>query len=134
MFLEKDEVPEYIPGDWIKFQLTFTHKVNLESISAYFVYVEDHEQTNLPEIQMKVANTETSYKEDGGMETTVDFLSEREVPSNVEPGGEYVLRAVSVETYAGRVMNLANIPDIRCRVTPEEPPEEPQFCSFEWDL
>jgi hypothetical protein len=108
--------------------------MNTSRVSANFVFVDGQGQTNMPQIQMAGRDRDTSYLEVGSMETVVEFWSESAVPPNVSPGGEYVLQSVFIETFAGRGMHLAGLPNISCQAIREEPREGPRFKDLEWEL
>lgn len=125
-------IPEYVPGDRIKFTLTFTHKMNLRGIEARLVF-QGEERTNFPIIAMvPVRNGWRTYVEGAYRRSTVELQSLEKLGSNIYPGGEYKLDSVVVKTISGKILSLSRIPDVRCQVCRVEPNEEPVFDDFEW--
>ncbi len=125
-------VPEYVPGDRIRFTLTFTHKMNLKGIEARLVFQGD-ERSNFPMISMvPVRDGWRTYVDGERRRSIVELQSLEKLAPNIYPGGEYKLDSVVVKTISGKVLRLTGIPDLRCRVRRSEPNEEPVFDGFEW--
>lgn len=125
-------VPEYVPGDRIRFTLTFTHKMNLKGIEARLVFQGD-ERSNFPMIAMvPVRDGWRTHVEGDHRRSTVELQSLEKLAPNIYPGGEYKLDSVVVKTISGKVLRLTGIPDVRCQVCRSEPNEEPVFDGFEW--
>jgi hypothetical protein len=129
---EPSGVPEYVPGDRIRFTLSFTHKMNLKGIEARLVF-QGEERSNFPMIAMvPVRNGWQTYVEGAYRRSIVELQSLEKLGSNIYPGGEYKLDSVGVKTISGKVLGLSGIPYVRCRVCRVEPSEEPVFEGFEW--
>ncbi len=125
-------VPEYVPGDRIRFTLSFTHKMNLKGIEARLVF-QGEERSNFPMIAMvPVRDGWRTYVEGDYRRSTVELQSLEKLAPNIHPGGEYKLDSVIVKTISGKVLSLSGIPDVRCLVSRSEPSDKPVFEGFEW--
>jgi hypothetical protein len=130
MRLTESTVPEYVPGDRIRFRLEFGHRPNIKSVLATCAYQEE-KRTNLREFTIPGKITH-QVLEGGYKHSTAHFTSD-EVPSNVAPGGEYRVVRVFLESYLGTRMTLAHLPDIRFQISSGEPAgSPPESIGFEW--
>jgi hypothetical protein len=125
-------IMEYIPGDRVSFELTFTHKMNIEDVVARFVYEGAPGTTNYPEVLMRRRGPLYTEWEHGIGHTRVTLESEDRVPLAVAPGGEYRLESVFVKTFAGQSHPLTGLPHVRCRILRGEPAELPECKNISW--
>ncbi len=127
--LAETTVPEYVPGDQIRFRIEFGHKANIKKVVATCAY-QGETKTNLREFTIPGKITH-QVLERGYKHSTAHFTSD-EVPSNVAPGGEYRVVRVFLESYLGTRMSLAHLPDIRFQISSGEPAGNPESIGFEW--
>ena len=122
-------IPHYVPGDQIQFAIEFGHKANIKRVLATCAYQGD-KKTNLSEFTIPGKITHQLLK--GGYKHSTAHFTSDEVPSNVAPGGEYRVVKVFLESYLGRRMSLAHLPDIRFQISSGEPAGNPESIGFEW--
>src|SRR5919202_5071254 len=122
-------IPHYVPGDQIQFAIEFGHNVNIKMVVATCAYQGD-KKTNLSEFTIPGKITHQLLK--GGYKHSTAHFTSDEVPSNVAPGGEYRVVKVFLESYLGRRMSLAHLPDIRFQISSGEPAGNPESIGFQW--
>jgi hypothetical protein len=122
-------IPHYVPGDQIQFAIEFGHKANIKRVLATCAYQGD-KKTNLSEFTIPGKITHQLLK--GGYKHSTAHFTSDEVPSNVAPGGEYRVVKVFLESYLGRRMSLAHLPDIRFQISSGEPAGNPESIGFQW--
>jgi hypothetical protein len=130
-----EEVPVYVPGETISFQLSFSHKMKVTEVEATFSY-HGEGYTNWPMFRMvpdggAILPSATNRVGDQ-RHTIIDMVSEEVVPAYASPGGEYRLTEVIVKSYLKKVYSLEEVPDIRCWVLSGEPSEPPTFEDLHW--
>lgn len=128
---------EYAPGDRIRFNIEFAHRVNIprENVWAVFSYT-GSEQTNLPELVIPgIIAAQTIEEGHTPHKSSLARFESEPVGISIHPGGVYALTRVVVKTYGGVEMDVTGmIPTIQFRLPLGEPTDWPvEFETFDWD-
>lgn len=115
--MAEEQIPTFIPGDHLEYQLIFTCEVNVRAVTAAF-----RNETTGAEIVLKGEPQMIDKPKVVGTRTFAASLEADEGTSDWAASGRYRLARLEVETYHGRTLDFDNPPEDAFRF--EEEPED----------